>query len=109
VNSDHQSESSGPVPDSDLLRLIFESARDLAIFTIDPNGVTTSWNLGAERLLGYTSEEMIGHIADVIFPRRKAVQMPLTKKDVLPARKGAQRMTDGRCARTDHAFGRQDC
>jgi PAS domain S-box-containing protein len=68
VNNDHQSESSEPVPDSDLLRLIFESARDFAIFTIDPNGVTTSWNLGAERLLGYTSEEMIGHLADVIFP-----------------------------------------
>ena len=68
MNSDYPPESSGPVPDSDLLRLIFESARDLAIFTMDPNGVTTSWNRGAERLLGYTSEEIIGHLADVIFP-----------------------------------------
>ena len=68
MSHDHQSESSSSVPDSDLLRLIFESAKDFAIFTMDPNGVTTSWNRGAERLLGFTKEEMIGRLADVIFP-----------------------------------------
>jgi PAS domain S-box-containing protein len=52
----------------DLLHLIFESATDFAIFTTDPNGVTTSWNPGAERLLGYKDDEIIGKSADVIFP-----------------------------------------
>jgi len=37
--------------DHQLLRLIVESATDFAIFTMDPNGITTSWNSGAERLL----------------------------------------------------------
>lgn len=54
--------------DSELLRLIFESASDFAIYTTDPNGMTTSWNPGAERLLGYTAEEIMGRSADVIFP-----------------------------------------
>ena len=55
-------------PDRELLRLIFESATDFAIFTVDPNGIATSWNPGAERLLGYKNEEIIGKLADVIFP-----------------------------------------
>jgi PAS domain S-box-containing protein len=58
-----------PAPGSDeLLRLLFESALDFAIFTIDPNGITTSWNPGAERLLGWDDQEIIGHSADVAFP-----------------------------------------
>jgi PAS domain S-box-containing protein len=55
-------------PDSDeLLRIIFASATDYAIFSLDPDGLTMSWNAGAERLLGYTETEMIGRSADVVF------------------------------------------
>ncbi|HET9445435.1 MAG TPA: PAS domain S-box protein [Steroidobacteraceae bacterium] len=52
----------------ELLRLIVDSATDFAIFTIDPHGATTSWNSGAQRLLGYTEAEILSHSADVIFP-----------------------------------------
>src|SRR4051812_38641749 len=38
-------------PSEELLRLIFESARDFAIFSTDADGIVTSWNAGAERLL----------------------------------------------------------
>ena len=31
------------------LRLIIESAKDYAIFTLDLNGIIASWNSGAER------------------------------------------------------------
>lgn len=58
-----------PVPaHGELLHLLIESATEFAIFTIDPNGIVTSWNSGAERVLGYTHGEIIGHSADVIFP-----------------------------------------
>jgi PAS domain S-box-containing protein len=56
-------------PSEELLRLIFESAVDFAIFSMDPNGLVTSWNVGAERLLGYSEQEMLGRSADVIFPK----------------------------------------
>ncbi|MEG4418424.1 PAS domain S-box protein [Microcoleus sp. LAD1_D5] len=49
------------------LRLIIESAKDYAIFTIDLNGIIASWNSGAERLLGYTETEAIGCPARMIF------------------------------------------
>lgn len=41
-------------------RLLIESVRDYAIFTLDPTGLVTSWNEGARRLKGYTADEIIG-------------------------------------------------
>lgn len=49
------------------LKLILESARDYAIFTTDLNRDVTDWNTGAENLLGYKREEMIGQRVDIIF------------------------------------------
>ena len=68
ANKAPQGEAKAGVPDSELLRLIFESATDFGIFTMDPNGITTSWNTGAQRLFGFEDSDIIGRSADVIFP-----------------------------------------
>ncbi|MBW4461736.1 MAG: PAS domain S-box protein [Nodosilinea sp. WJT8-NPBG4] len=49
------------------LRLMIESAKDYAIFTLDLNGIVTKWNAGAERLLQYSEAEIIGHKNRIIF------------------------------------------
>ena len=49
------------------LRLILDSATDYAIFSMDPHRRVTSWNAGAERLLGWAEGEIVGRPADVIF------------------------------------------
>ena len=41
-------------------RLLVESVMDYAIFSLDPEGHVTSWNLGAERLKGYSADQIIG-------------------------------------------------
>jgi PAS domain S-box-containing protein len=41
-------------------RLMVESVRDYAIYTLDPVGNLASWNAGAERLKGYSAAEIIG-------------------------------------------------
>jgi len=51
----------------ELFELLVESSIDFAIFTTDPDGLITSWNVGAERLFGYAEDQMLGHSADVIF------------------------------------------
>ncbi|WP_375463474.1 sensor histidine kinase [uncultured Methylobacterium sp.] len=48
-------------------RLAVESATDYAIFTIDLAGRITGWNTGAQNLLGWSDEEVVGHPANVIF------------------------------------------
>ena len=40
---------------------LVEVVQDYAIFMLDPEGLVTSWNLGAERIKGYRAEEVIGH------------------------------------------------
>ena len=49
------------------MRLILESAIDYAIFTVDRAGIVTSWNSGAERLLGYGEDEIVGRDGRIIF------------------------------------------
>ncbi len=41
------------------LRLLFEGVQEHALFMLDPRGDIVSWNVGAKRILGYTSEEML--------------------------------------------------
>jgi PAS domain S-box-containing protein len=49
-------------------RFLVESARDYAIFGLDTEGRVTSWNPGAERIKGYTPEEILGQHFRVLFP-----------------------------------------
>ncbi len=48
-------------------RLLVGSVQDYAIFTMDPEGRVVSWNPGAEHLLGYREEEILGRAAAVFF------------------------------------------
>src|ERR1700736_279109 len=41
-------------------RLMVESVKDYAILMLDPQGRVTSWNEGAQRIKGYSSEEIVG-------------------------------------------------
>ena len=42
------------------LRSIVESVRDYAIYLLDKDGNVMTWNPGAERIKGYTADEIIG-------------------------------------------------
>jgi len=50
-----------------LLQLFLSSVVDYAIFMINPDGRITSWNAGAERMMGYQAEEIIGQPFRVFF------------------------------------------
>jgi PAS domain S-box-containing protein len=41
-------------------RRMVASVRDYAVFMLDPGGYITTWNTGAERIKGYSAEDIIG-------------------------------------------------
>ena len=58
-------------------RLAVESASDFVMFTMDLQRRVTSWNTGAERVLGWAEPEVMGRPADVMFlPQDRAAGLP---------------------------------
>jgi PAS domain S-box-containing protein len=55
-------------PDQEPFRLMVESVADYAVFMLDPNGIILTWNTGAERIKGYTADEIIGRHFSVFYP-----------------------------------------
>jgi PAS domain S-box-containing protein len=53
----------------DSFRLLVEGVQDYAIFMLDPEGHISTWNLGAERMKGYTADEIIGQHFRVFYPQ----------------------------------------
>ncbi|MBM0106017.1 PAS domain S-box protein [Steroidobacter sp. S1-65] len=59
-----------------LARLI-DGIRDCAIYMIDPRGNVVSWNPGAERIKGYSAEEIVGrHFSEFYTPEDRASGLP---------------------------------
>ncbi len=52
--------SEGRHASEERFRLLVEGVRDYAIVMLDPKGRVTSWNVGAERITGYTADEVTG-------------------------------------------------
>ena len=48
-------------------RLLVESVDDYAIFMLDPEGRIASWNRGAERIKGYSEEEVLGRHFSIFY------------------------------------------
>ncbi|MDP9000976.1 MAG: PAS domain S-box protein [Myxococcota bacterium] len=47
--------------------LLIDGVRDYALYTLDPEGFVTSWNTGAERIKGYTEDEIVGKHFSVFY------------------------------------------
>jgi PAS domain S-box-containing protein len=50
---------------------------DDAIASKDPNGIVTSWNPSAEKLFGYSAEEMIGKPMAILIPPERSEEEPV--------------------------------
>ena len=50
------------------LRLLIDGVRDYGMFVVDPAGRILTWNAGAERLKGYSTEEILGQDSRRFYP-----------------------------------------
>ncbi|MEQ9095674.1 MAG: PAS domain S-box protein [Phycisphaerales bacterium] len=81
-------------------RLLVESAREYAMLMIDPDGTIASWNAGAERLFGYTAQEMIGAPSETLYTEED-------RAAGAPERKRTRALAEGQVA-TDQWYRRKD-
>ncbi len=58
-------------------RLLVSGVVDYALYMLGPTGLVTSWNIGAQRIKGYTPEEIIGqHFSRFYTPADQAAGRP---------------------------------
>ena len=50
-------------------RLLVEGVSDYAIFMLDVNGRVATWNVGAQRIKGYSADEIVGQHFSVFYPQ----------------------------------------
>jgi PAS domain S-box-containing protein len=48
-------------------RLLVEGVVDYAIYMLDPDGIITNWNAGAERIKGYEADEAVGRHFEMFY------------------------------------------
>ncbi|HEY2318002.1 MAG TPA: PAS domain S-box protein [Solirubrobacteraceae bacterium] len=82
------------------LARVVESTLD-AVITVDLDGTITSWNAGAEKLYGYTAEEMVGtapvspEASEPSLPGREPLMSRLVRGEHVTARAVPRRHRDG--------------
>jgi PAS domain S-box-containing protein len=73
-------------------RLLVQSVTDYAIYMLSPEGYVTNWNSGAERIKGYSREEIVGqHFSKFYTPEDLAIGLPARALEIA--------RTEGRFAR----------
>ena len=53
-------------------RLLLKGVRDYAIYMLDAEGRVRSWNEGAQRIKGYSADEIVGRHFRIFLPRGSA-------------------------------------
>jgi PAS domain S-box-containing protein len=81
-------------------RLLVEGVRDYAIFMLDAEGRVSTWNGGAERLKGYTADEILGSEFSIFYSSEdRAAKVP--EHDLELAREQGRSESDGWRIRKD--------
>jgi PAS domain S-box-containing protein len=81
-------------------RILVQGVTDYAIFMLDPEGRVTNWNAGAERIKGYTPDEIVGeHFSRFYTPEDLAIGTP--KKAIETARRTGRYEAEGWRVRKD--------
>ncbi|WP_426387883.1 PAS domain S-box protein [Sphingobium sp. R-21] len=70
-------QSEHPSSTGSRFELLVQSVTDYAIYMLDPQGIVTSWNAGAQRFKGYDPHEIIGeHFSRFYTPEDRAREIP---------------------------------
>ncbi len=85
---------------TDLFRTLVEGVTDYAIFVLSPDGIVGSWNAGAERIKGYSAEDIVGQHFSRFYPP-DAVARGWPQDELKQARKAGRFEDEGWRVRKD--------
>jgi PAS domain S-box-containing protein len=54
--------------DTEAFQLLLDNVRDHALFVLSTDGTIQTWNVGVERVLGYSEKDFVGQPFSVLFP-----------------------------------------
>ncbi len=81
-------------------QLLVEGVTDYALFMLDPSGIVSNWNTGAERIKGYLAEEIVGqHFGLFYTPEDRASGLPARALEI--ARREGKFEQEGQRLRKD--------
>jgi PAS domain S-box-containing protein len=72
----------------ELLYQLVESVKDYAIFVSDLDGEIVSWNIGAEKIFGYSAQEAIGQNCRMLFTKEDQASNESEKEQETAREKG---------------------
>jgi PAS domain S-box-containing protein len=81
-------------------RLLVEAVQDYAIYMLDAEGHVNSWNIGAERIKGYSAPEVLGKHFSVFFPEED-VRAGKPERELEKARQEGRALDEGWRVRKD--------
>lgn len=70
------------------LRVLFDNTNEHGICMLDDEGRIINWNMSAERLIGYTSEEVMGKNYSIFFSKEEIRRKVFKKTLSIAAKKG---------------------
>ena len=88
-----------------IAEMVLESAIDYAIITADLSGNVTSWSIGAQKVFGWTEDEVLGLAADIISQATTVRTMFPAKKWQMRCKTAGRQMSVGMYARMAPGFG----
>src|SRR5918997_216960 len=58
-------------------RVLVQGVTDYALYMLDPEGYISNWNVGAERIKGYSEDEIVGHhFSEFYSPEERSAGLP---------------------------------
>ena len=93
-----------PPADEEQFRLLVQGVTDYAIYMLDSNGNVSSWNAGAQRIKGYTPDEIIGRHFSTFYTQADREAGEPQKALATAAREGRFEKEACACARAAAAF-----
>ncbi|HEV2707004.1 MAG TPA: CheR family methyltransferase [Pyrinomonadaceae bacterium] len=84
IHNERRARESLLISEEHMQRLV-DGIRDYAVITLDSEGHIESWNTGAERIFGFTQDEVAGRHTEIIFTREDR-RRGIPEKEIQEAR-----------------------